>query len=220
MVRGGRRITLAIAVLIAGLHSLPAIGQNLGTPRSQVLVLDSERAYSASAAGQQITKDLEARLAGLVSENRRIEAELATEELKLTDERVSMEPVAFRKLADAFDQKVQQIRTEQDAKQQELQRLRDAEQQSFIEAMTPIISAIASEYGALVILERRNVLLSAGSIDITDAVIARINAGLEVTPATPSQSPGERPGVSLGESLGELPSEAGDATLQGTGTND
>lgn len=152
---------------------------------SQVLVLDSDRAYISSVAGQQINKELEQRLAGLVAENRAIETKLEAEELEITEKRAITGAAEFRALADNFDQKVQQIRAEQDAKQQELLRLREGDRQSFLDLMSPIISQIAIERGARVILERRNVLLSAESLDITDEVIRRINQELasETNPA-------------------------------------
>jgi len=44
--------------------------------------------------------------------------------------------------------------------------------------MSPIISQIARERRAVVIIERRSVILSADTIDITAEVIARINAAI------------------------------------------
>jgi Skp family chaperone for outer membrane proteins len=156
-----------------------ASAQDIGVQLSQVLVVDSERVLRASQAGQKITADLEARLQALVAENRRIEAVLVAEELDLTQKRPTMDPVTFRALADAFNIRVQEIRATQDAKQQELQQLRDAENQSFMSSITPVLAAIARERGALVIVERRSVLLSADSIDITEQAIALINAQIE-----------------------------------------
>lgn len=173
-----RLIPLILAAVLAVFGPSAALSQNLGVPQSTVLTLDSEQVYQGSAAGQKVTKDLEDRLSALVAENRRIEAELEAEELDLTQKRKTMDPTEFRKLANEFDDKVQRIRSEQDAKQVELQRLREEERQTFIQAMTPIIAQIAREYGAVVILERRNVLLAADSIDITDLAVERINAAL------------------------------------------
>ncbi|MGR3662126.1 MAG: OmpH family outer membrane protein [Paracoccaceae bacterium] len=174
-------VLVAILLLLAG----AGFSQEAGVVSSQILVLDGERAYLFSVAGQKITKDLEARLANLGAENRKIEADLEAEELELTEKRAVTEALEFRSLADAFDQKVRRIRAEQDAKQLELQRLRDADRQSFIESMSPIISRIAIERGALIILERRNVLLSAETVDITEEVIARINQSLTAPTTTP-----------------------------------
>ncbi len=173
---GWRSITQLTALMLGWVIATTANAQNVGVTLSQVLILDSERAYLSSAAGQKITDDLEARLAELAAENRRIETELEAEELDLTQKRSEMEAVDFRVLAVGFDEKVQKIRAEQDAKQLELQRLREQDRQSFIESMSPVISRIARERGAVVILERRSVLLSADTVDITEEVIARINA--------------------------------------------
>ncbi len=154
------------------------LAQDLGVTVSAILTVDSERVFATTIAGRQITRALEARLDKLVSENRRIEAELVAEELDLTERRSTMDQVEFRVLADAFDEKVQTIRTEQDAKQRSLQRAREADRQLFIDTIAPILSAIGRERGAVVILERRNVLLSADNIDITEEAILRINATL------------------------------------------
>lgn len=163
-----------------------ALAQDIGVQLSPVLVVDSDRVLRASQAGQKITADLEARLQALVAENRRIETELVAEELDLTQKRPTLDPVTFRALADAFNIKVQEIRATQDAKQQELQQLRDAENQSFMNSITPVLAAIARERGALVIVERRSVLLSADSIDITEQAIALINAQIKAQTEAPT----------------------------------
>lgn len=166
----------------------PARAQDLGVALSPVLTIDSDRVYAASLVGQRIGAELETRLQDLVTENRRIEAELETEEKSLTQLRATLPVAEFRALADAFDEKVQTIRDQQDAKQRELQTLRENDRRVFVDAITPILSAIGNERGALLILERRDVLLSADSIDITDEAIARINAAQNGT-QTPVQIP-------------------------------
>ena len=192
--------TRLMTILAIGCIGSAVLAQDFGVPVSAILTVDSERLFNTTIAGRQITNDLEARFATLVSENRRIEAELVAEELDLTEKRASMDPIEFRILADAFDKKVQRIRAEQDAKQRVLQRARDADRRSFIDAIAPILSGIGRERGAVVILERRNVLLSADNIDITEEAIRRINAalGAENPPDdgatgenTPDQTPGE-----------------------------
>lgn len=171
-----RRIAVAISVAIAA--AMPAHAQDLGQQISPVLVLDSERLFRATRLGQGVSARMEEQIAALAAENRRIEAELAAEERQLTEDRPSMDPDAFRELADDFDARVQQIRDEQDAKQRELQALQEEEQQNFFAAVTPILSELGNRFGAVVILERRNVLLSADGIDITDRAIALINERL------------------------------------------
>lgn len=178
-----------IAVVFFGLSLIGGVpgslvAQDLGVQVSPILTVDTDRIFKSSRIGKQITDELEAKLQALVAENNTIQNQLLEEEQKLTEQRVSMEPAAFRLLADAFDQKTQGIRNEQDAKQRELQRLREVESKSFIDRIAPILSTIARERGAIAILERRTVLLSADGIDITNETIARINAALAETENT------------------------------------
>ena len=86
-----------------------------------------------------------------------------------------MEAEAFRVLADAFDQKVQQIRSEQEAKNRELSVFREGARIEFLNAAAPILETVMRESGAAIILERSSVFLSANATDITDLAIERID---------------------------------------------
>ncbi len=119
---------------------------------------------------------------GPAAENREIEAELLAEERELTERRPELPPDDFRALADAFDRKVQLLREQQDEKERELTQFREAERQRFFQEVAPVLSEIVRERRALVILDRRDVFLSADSIDITDEAIRRLDA-TSLTPA-------------------------------------
>jgi Skp family chaperone for outer membrane proteins len=114
----------------------------------------------------------------LSAENRRIEAELTAEERDLTERRPNMEPDAFRVLADAFDEKVNEIRRTQDAKARELTQKRDADRVVYLQSVAPILELMMRESGAAVILERSSVFISANVIDITDDAIRRIDEAI------------------------------------------
>ena len=89
-----------------------------------------------------------------------------------------MEPDEFRKLADAFDAKVQDIRSRQDAKARALSQRHDEARGRFYEAAQPVLARLMREAGAGVILERSSVFLSANATDITDVAITRIDAAI------------------------------------------
>jgi Skp family chaperone for outer membrane proteins len=149
-------------------------------PSSPVLLMDSAAVLNATNLGRSISAEIETAFTDLASENRRIEAELEVEEKQLTEQRPELSNEDFRALADAFDEKVQRIRAEQEAKRSALEQRRDAEQQDFFTQIAPILSAIGNRFGAVVILERRNnVILAADGIDITQQVIEAINASAE-----------------------------------------
>ncbi len=180
MIRRG--VMAAIVGLATGLAAplpaqTPAPAPSLELP-PPILTIDGERLFEATAFGRRVTSEVEAAARALAAENREIEARLIAEERDLTERRPSMAQEEFRPLADAFDEKVQRLRAEQDQKQRSVEALRDQSRQEFVGKIGPILSAIVRERGALVILDRRSVFLSADSIDITSDAIARIDAAI------------------------------------------
>ena len=146
--------------------------------QSPILTIDSERLYRDSAFGQRVLREIEARTRALTEENQKLEAELEAEEQALTEQRDSLTPDEFRALADAFDARVQTIRRERDARNQENIELLDENQERFLRAALPVLEAIMRDVGAAVVLEVRSVFVSANAIDITDRAIAEINAAV------------------------------------------
>ena len=144
-----------------------------------ILTIDQDRIFAETQLGETVNAALEAKAAVLATENARIEGELIEREQALTDQRASLRPDEFRALADEFDTDVQRIRSEQDEKARRLNQERETARQKFIADVAGIISGIVRERGALVVLDRRDVFLSADRIDITGEAIVRINAAAE-----------------------------------------
>jgi Skp family chaperone for outer membrane proteins len=154
-----------------------------------VLTIDADRLLAESAFGRALATEVDDAARRLAEENRRIEADLLAEESALTERRGMMSPDEFRPMADAFDEKVQRLRTEQDEKERALADLREEGRQRFFRLAVPILSEIVREQGALVLLDRRDVFLSADSIDITEEAIARIDAAGEPPETAPADAP-------------------------------
>jgi Skp family chaperone for outer membrane proteins len=177
-----------------------------------VLTIDADRLLAESAFGRALAAEVDTAARALAEENRRIETDLLAEERDLTERRAMMSPDEFRPMADAFDEKVQRLRTEQDEKERALADLREEGRQRFFREAVPVLSEIVREQGALVLLDRRDVFLSADAIDITDVAIARIDAAVappdEAAPET--TAPEAAPDVPAPESppAGEAPAEA------------
>lgn len=144
--------------------------------QSPILTIDQERLLAETQAGTAAFEQLEVAAQELSAENQRIEAELTQRERELTDQRPELSPEEFRDLADAFDARVQQIRAEQDEKARALNRARDEARAAFFQEAAETISDIVREKGAVIVLDRRDVFLSADRIDITDEAIERLNA--------------------------------------------
>ena len=168
-------------------HAQLSIGEvgGLSLPQMSVVVLDRDALYANSLFGQRVRGDVEAALSELTSQNRRIEAELEAEEQRLTEMRATTETADFRALAIAFDEKVEGIRRAQSAKERAISQQTDRAQALFFEQARPVLSRLAIDSGALVILDRRSVIAAADQVDITTEAVARIDevlgegAGLE-----------------------------------------
>ena len=183
-----RRTLAVLTILLAGVtpghaqqrppEAPNAEAPNAEAPRaviSPVLTIDSERMFRESSFGQRVNREIEDESTNLAKENREIEAELEAEERALTEQRATLEPVEFRRLADAFDQKVQRTRSEQAAKNRALSELLDSERDRFLAAAAPVLEQLMRNSDAAVILERRRVFVSSAAIEVTDKAIALLD---------------------------------------------
>ena len=143
-----------------------------------ILTLDQDRLFIESAFGKAALERERAATAALEQENKRIEAELVVEEQALTDLRATLSPEEFSAKAKAFDEKVERIRTEQDAKARSLTDARETERKEFLKVAVPILGELLGERKALAIIDRNMVILSLSAIDVTDAAIAKVDAAM------------------------------------------
>jgi Skp family chaperone for outer membrane proteins len=166
-----------------------------GVVQSPILVIDFERAFDQSAFGRRVNAEIETEGRSIAAENRRIEAELIEEERQLTDLRPTLSPEDFRNLANAFDEKVQRLRSEQDAKARAVGTRSEEARRQFLMAVEPVLEGVLREAGAALILERRAVFVSIDAIDVTDRAIALIDQeiGSGEAASPPSPAPGPQP---------------------------
>lgn len=199
--RGFLMVLAFLAAALPAAWPLPAPAQSLGRVVSPVLTVDRDRLYSGSQFGQRVTRELEAASAAMAQETRKIEAALEEEEKALTTQRESLDPQAFRDLANAFDEKVQALRAERETAEANLRQQIEDAQLEFFDRIGPVLGQLVRERGAVLVLDRRAILLAAADVDITDEAIARIDAvlGDGVTdapqgPATPAPAPEQETG--------------------------
>lgn len=149
-----------------------------GTLRAPLVTLDRERLFAESRLGKAALARYDEASAALIAENRRLEAALEEEERALTARRTSLAPEEFRKLADEFDRKVEDLRTAQDAKSRALTRRRDEDRQAFFEAAVPVLGGLMVDLEAVAIIERSAIILTFDQLDVTDLAIRRLDAVL------------------------------------------
>ena len=154
-----------------------------------IVTVDVDSLFTQSQFGRRIGQLYTEGREALALENRRIAGALRDEELTLAQQRPDMEPDVFLAEAEAFDDKAQGIRRAQDAKERDLEGTLTNGRDQFLEAARPILGQLMVDRGAFAILDRRSVLLSLGSIDVTEAALERIDAamgdGSQLVPAVP-----------------------------------
>lgn len=166
---GGRLSAFAV---VAGLFfGLPCFAQQ----DAPFLLLNQERLLTGSEAGKALLAEERAARDALRSEAREIEQRFEAEERELTERRQTMEPAEFRKLADAFDQRVVEARQLQEERSDALVAEFDRRRRQFYADVAPILVTLLSRYGARAILDESSVLLADQSLNITEAVIMEID---------------------------------------------
>ncbi|QCO56907.1 OmpH family outer membrane protein (plasmid) [Pseudorhodobacter turbinis] len=187
--RGGRLGALALAALLsvspATVFAQEAAGAAQAPLISPVLSINQQRLFEESAFGKASLSRLEASSRTLQAEIRKIESNLEIEERLLTERRATMPAAEFQPLAIAFDDKVERIRDAWIAKDRELKRQRELDQQQFFEIAAPILVEMMQSRGAAILLDQSSVVLSLDRIDITQPAIELIDTRLSETPEDP-----------------------------------
>ena len=189
-------LSLAMVTILAIAPPPSAKAQEADTIQSTILVLDPDRLFAGTEVGQKLTEEYLNERDDLIANNRELEAELKAEEQALTDARETMSAVQFRTEADAFDKKVRSIRLENEQKARDLERGRELAPLTVMRMAEPILVQIMRDTGGQIILDSRQVLLRADTIDITNLAIERVDAaigdGANVDPETgrPDTAPG------------------------------
>ena len=166
-------LALGLTVAFAG---LPAVAQT--PPAPQILTLDQDRLYADSLYGKAMESRALTAGVALAAENRKIEADLAAEEADLTQKRPSTAAADFQPLADAFDAKVEKVRTDQAAKASALKVQNEADRKAFFQAAVPVLADLMRQMGAYAILNHDSVVLAFDAIDVTDEAIKALDEKL------------------------------------------
>ena len=145
-------------------------------PASPVLIVNVDRIYRESAAGRAIA-EAEARLV------REAEQELSARrddlsalEQELADRRDRLSPAELQERTEAFRASVGELRELRRTRGVQIQKSVAAARAALKQALQPILIDLMREWRAAVMLDARNVVLSASALDITDEAIKRLDA--------------------------------------------
>ena len=208
-------LVLALAPVVAPAQEDLSMGQL----RSPILTIDTDRLLAETQYGRSLNEELRLRAEAFAAENERLRVQLTEEERRLTELRPTLEVDAFRAEAEAFDERVQGIRAEQDAKERELEEAVSQSRGEFLNTVTPVLAQLMIDSGAAVLLERRQVILSAGLVEITDEAIAAIDAQIGTGEGAPDPEEAAPSGEAPAPVDGTNPS-GGAGSLDGAGPLD
>ncbi|HUP48924.1 MAG TPA: OmpH family outer membrane protein [Thermoanaerobaculia bacterium] len=174
-----------VSVAVAAL-ALPVFAQS--TP-ARVAVIDVQRVLATSTAGKaayerlkKLQEDRIAKAKGMEDELRRLETELSTKRLSLSEEKV----VELTK--QISDRKIAMQRFAQDA-DREVGEARDRALLELENKIKPVIDALGKEMGLAAIFNKfeSGLVYASDAIDLTDTVIQRFNAAVaSTTPPAPA----------------------------------
>ncbi len=175
-----RGLGLAGAILIVAGGALAQdavapVGRDLATP---ILSLDQDALFSRSKFGQTLRARIAEKTALAEAESRKLDSALEREERALTQQRAVMTPEEFAPLAVAFDEKVQRLRAERAAAADALQAEETAARSQFLQSAAQVIGDYMVERGAVAIIDKGAIIVSLIDLDVTDAVVAKLDAVL------------------------------------------
>lgn len=145
---------------------------------SALLVVDQDALFQRSQWGLRVQAEVAAEAERIQAENERLAQQLADEEAALTAARAGMDAAEFRRRAEAFDLRATEVRRERAEAVATLNAQAEADRTAFYQAALPVMGALMSERGAVAVLDRRTVFISVEEIDITQALIARLDDSL------------------------------------------
>lgn len=143
-----------------------------------ILTLDQDVLYLSSDWGKRAQAQLEAEGDVITAENERLTELLSSEETRLTEQRATLPPAEFRKLAESFDQRATDVRRERAQAVQLLNAWAEADRGAFFRAALPMMGEIMQDHGAVAVLDRRTLFVSLDAIDVTQDLIAQLNQEL------------------------------------------
>ncbi|MEL6280255.1 MAG: OmpH family outer membrane protein [Pseudomonadota bacterium] len=164
---------LACLILWASLSASPTLAQSDG---DTVLIIDMSRLLREAEAAQRINVQADElrKSFNLDIEQRR--AALRAEEEELVALRESLPRDAFDQRVASFEERVRLLKRDARELSSRLQRAVSAANEQLRRAATTILVQIMNERGARVMLEKRDIILSANDLEVTDEVIRRLDA--------------------------------------------
>ena len=157
-------------------------------PASVVAVVDVQFILQEAAASKSIQKQLEAQRETYQNEISKQEDRLRAVEQELNHQRANLSPDDFGQKRREFEQQVADVQRTVQARKRVLDQAFNESMAKVRDTVLQIVTEVAGEQKATLVLAKQQVVLAEKSLDLTAAVLERVNKKLPSVPVTVPKS--------------------------------
>lgn len=169
--------------------AVPSAAQAQRASPTLAVVVDSNRVYRECNACRTAQSQLQAQVTALQSRQQTLMNQLKPEadaiQAAITALAGKQPDAALRARAQAFQQRQEQAQQELSRSEQNIQSIRANVSRQIDERFAPAVRTVMSQQGANLALDVGSTIAHAPALDITNAVIAAVNATLPTLSVTP-----------------------------------
>ncbi len=180
------RITVALMAIFA--LTIPAFAQ-------KVIVVDSTEILGKSQVGQHIDRQLKSIEASMKNELKLLGSPIETEAKSLAEQTKGMTMETLKGRSDLTSRitenqkKMAKFQYEEQMKAREIAITRNKALASVAKKIDTILTSLAREKGADVVLDRKDTVYVNPSVNMTETVISRLNSQMPTTPVNRERLP-------------------------------
>ena len=180
------RITVALMAIFA--LTVPALAQ-------KIIVVDSTEVLGKSQVGQHIDRQLKSIESSMKNELKSLSSPIETEAKSLAAQTKGMSMEALKGRSDltsritANQKKMAKYQYEEQMKAREIVITRNKALAAVAKKIDTILTALAKEKGADVVLDRKDTVYVNPSVNMTQTVITRLNSQMPTTPVNRERLP-------------------------------
>ena len=171
-------IGLAGLVVLATLWGVPGQPRAQQLPAAVAAVIDYQQVLRDARAARSIREQIEVRRAAYQEEISAQEERLRDAEQELAKQRSLLAPEAFAEKRREFEKEVAEVQRLVQERRRELDRISAVALNEVKEALIDIVTDLAEERGFNLVLPSSEVLFFARRIDLTEEVMAELDARL------------------------------------------
>jgi len=180
-----------VAVLLGGpsLAQAAAPAVNWGAPISGVCVLGRDAAIRGSTAGASVASQLKQLTQTANSTFAPEEQSIKTEQQALRAQASTLTPAALQQRSIALNKRVQTLQENAQSKDKQLSQAQNTAVGQILQAMDGILPGLVSTHRCSLVLERGGTYGSNPAMDITQEVVAQLNAKMPSVTVTLPAAP-------------------------------